>query len=89
VAHKILQNNEEWHEEYARPLMEAVRKTSSLTDRNPKDFILFTKEHFVKEVTIKDNTGAKTYDEEAPFPTLDFPSDHGVVASALRVLMQT
>eukprot|EP00873_Tetraselmis_striata_P000605 jgi/Tetstr1/420869/TSEL_011942.t1 len=67
----------------------AERKTSSLTDRNPKDFILFTKEHFVKEVTIKDNTGAKTYDEEAPFPTLDFPSDHGVVASALRVLMQT
>eukprot|EP00873_Tetraselmis_striata_P021728 jgi/Tetstr1/441992/TSEL_003142.t1 len=65
----------------------AERKTSSLTDRNPKDFILFTNEHF--EVTIKDNTGAKTYDEEAPFPTLDFPSDHGVVASALRVLMQT
>eukprot|EP00873_Tetraselmis_striata_P021719 jgi/Tetstr1/441983/TSEL_003133.t1 len=28
--------------------MEAVRKTSSLTDRNPKDFILFTKEYFVK-----------------------------------------
>jgi hypothetical protein len=26
----------------------AERKTSSLTDRNPKDFILFSKEHFVK-----------------------------------------
>uniref|UniRef100_A0A6U1J5H5 Endonuclease/exonuclease/phosphatase domain-containing protein n=1 Tax=Tetraselmis chuii TaxID=63592 RepID=A0A6U1J5H5_9CHLO len=66
----------------------AERKTSSLTDRNPKDFILFSKEHFVKEVTIKDNTGAKSYDEDMPFPTLDFPSDHGVVASALRVLIQ-
>jgi hypothetical protein len=42
----------------------------------------------VQEVTIKDNTGAKSYDEDMPFPTLDFPSDHGVVASALRVLIQ-
>jgi len=64
------------------------RKTSPLTDRNPKDFILFHPTDFVKEVTIKDNTGKKEYDEEAPFPTLDFPSDHGVVATALRVLTE-
>jgi hypothetical protein len=66
----------------------ADRKTSMLTDRNPKDFILFRSADFVKEVTIKDNTGRKEYDEDTPFPTLDFPSDHGVVATALRVLMK-
>ena len=66
----------------------ADRKTSKLTDRNPKDFILFRAADFVKEVSIKDNTGHKSYDEDAPFPTLDFPSDHGIIATALRVLMK-
>eukprot|EP00192_Tetraselmis_astigmatica_P006288 CAMPEP_0117670250 /NCGR_PEP_ID=MMETSP0804-20121206/12632_1 /TAXON_ID=1074897 /ORGANISM="Tetraselmis astigmatica, Strain CCMP880" /LENGTH=518 /DNA_ID=CAMNT_0005478495 /DNA_START=155 /DNA_END=1711 /DNA_ORIENTATION=- len=65
----------------------ADRKTSPLTDRNPKDFILYRPEDFVHEVTIRDNTGSKTYDDEMPFPTLDFPSDHGIVATALRVRM--
>uniref|UniRef100_A0A061RKH8 Uncharacterized protein n=1 Tax=Tetraselmis sp. GSL018 TaxID=582737 RepID=A0A061RKH8_9CHLO len=62
-------------------------RTSPLTDRNPKDFILFSEKDFVKEVTIKDNTGSKDYKEDIPFPTLDFPSDHGIVATALRVLI--
>lgn len=39
-----------------------------------------------QEVTIKDNTGRKYFDDDNPFPTLDFPSDHAIVATALRVL---
>ena len=36
--------------------------------------------------TLKDNTGRGPghYDEEMVFPTLEFPSDHGIVASTLK-----
>ena len=33
--------------------------------------------------TTKDNTGRRQYVEEMLFPTLDFPSDHGIVAATL------
>ena len=46
-------------------------------DVNPKDFILFAKDHFVVEQVWKDNTGKREYIENMAFPTLNFPSDHG------------
>lgn len=53
-------------------------------DVNPKDFILFRKDDFVVERLWKDNTGVKSYVENMVFPTLRFPSDHGVLSAALR-----
>jgi hypothetical protein len=34
--------------------------------------------------TTKDNTGLRRYTEGMVFPTLKFPSDHGLVATVLR-----
>jgi hypothetical protein len=48
-------------------------------DRNPKDFVLFTK-HFTLGRVWRDNTGRAEYTEDMVFPTLEFPSDHAVVA---------
>ena len=53
-------------------------------DVNPKDFILFGKGDFEVESMWKDNTGEKTYVEDMAFPTLKFPSDHGILATVLR-----
>jgi hypothetical protein len=36
--------------------------------------------------TGRDNTGERTYTEDMMFPTLKFPSDHGVTAATLRLL---
>uniref|UniRef100_A0A7S3YQ99 Endonuclease/exonuclease/phosphatase domain-containing protein n=1 Tax=Lotharella globosa TaxID=91324 RepID=A0A7S3YQ99_9EUKA len=55
-------------------------------DRNPKDFILFYKHHFHELATFKDNTGRRTYTENMVFPTLDFPSDHGILGTDLLIL---
>ena len=52
-------------------------------DVNPKDFILFNKNQWVVETTIKDNTGVREYRENVPFPSLDFPSDHGLLRTVL------
>jgi len=54
-------------------------------DVNPKDFILFEQGKFKVVKTWKDNTGNKVYVEDQPFPTLTFPSDHGVLATILEV----
>jgi hypothetical protein len=67
-------------------------------DVNPKDFILFKKadrsfvarlfkkadRSFVVRETWKDNTGKKSYTEDMAFPTLEFPSDHGLLATILE-----
>ena len=53
-------------------------------DVNPKDFILFNKGSFSVAKTWKDNTGKKKYIEDMAFPTLDFPSDHGILATILE-----
>jgi hypothetical protein len=53
-------------------------------DVNPKDFILFGKNTFEAVETKKDNTGKKEYIEDMAFPTLDFPSDHGVLSTILK-----
>ena len=53
-------------------------------DVNPKDFILFGKGDFAVESTWKDNTGEKKYLENTAFPTMDFPSDHGILATIIK-----
>mmetsp|Transcript_5701 Transcript_5701/g.9021 ORF Transcript_5701/g.9021 Transcript_5701/m.9021 type:complete len:90 (+) Transcript_5701:480-749(+) len=53
-------------------------------DVNPKDFILFGKGDFTVQSTWKDNTGEKDYLEDTAFPTLTFPSDHGILATVLE-----
>jgi hypothetical protein len=52
-------------------------------DVNPKDFILFPKRDFAVVQTWKDNTGQKKYTEDVAFPTLEFPSDHGILATVI------
>ena len=52
-------------------------------DKNPKDFIIFDANDFSVRWTTKDNTGEKKYIEGMVFPTLTFPSDHGITATSL------
>lgn len=53
-------------------------------DVNPKDFVLSFREHASFRDTKKDNTGkGGVYVEGMVFPTLTFPSDHGVLSSEL------
>mmetsp|Transcript_34118 Transcript_34118/g.82060 ORF Transcript_34118/g.82060 Transcript_34118/m.82060 type:complete len:721 (+) Transcript_34118:677-2839(+) len=53
-------------------------------DVNPKDFIVFPKDDFNVVGTWKDNTGKKSYTEDMAFPTLEFPSDHGILSTVLE-----
>ena len=53
-------------------------------DKNPKDFILFFSADFNVMTTNKDNTGKREYVEDMVFPTLSFPSDHGVTSTILH-----
>ena len=55
-----------------------------LGDKNPKDHILFFKDDFVVLRTTKDNTGLREYTEDMVFPTLKFPSDHGITSTLLK-----
>uniref|UniRef100_A0A7S2S644 Endonuclease/exonuclease/phosphatase domain-containing protein n=1 Tax=Rhizochromulina marina TaxID=1034831 RepID=A0A7S2S644_9STRA len=52
-------------------------------DKNPKDFIVFFEDDFRVRWTQKDNTGKGKYVEGMVFPTLAFPSDHGITATSL------
>jgi hypothetical protein len=52
-------------------------------DKNPKDFILFFASDFRVISTQKDNTGEGKYIENMVFPTLTFPSDHGITSTVL------
>ena len=60
------------------------RESSPLTDRNPKDFILFKTGEFQAVALSSDNDGAGSFDAAAPFPTLTFPSDHAVLGTTLE-----
>jgi hypothetical protein len=66
-------------------LNKAARKSELVAkgDVNPKDFILFQPENFVVDRVWKDNTGLKQFVENMVFPTLRFPSDHGVLSARL------
>lgn len=52
-------------------------------DKNPKDFILFFSSDYKVVSTTKDNTGERKYVDNMVFPTLAFPSDHGVTSTVL------
>lgn len=66
-------------------LNKAVRLEEKDTkgDKNPKDFIVFFASDFTVVSTKKDNTGEMKYIENMVFPTLSFPSDHGVTSTIL------
>lgn len=71
---------------YLQPqLNKACRKEGKCdkADINPKDFILFPKKDFKVIRTWKDNTGEQKYSEGTAFPTLTFPSDHGILATVI------
>lgn len=53
-------------------------------DKNPKDFIVFFNEDYRVVQTTKDNTGEKKYVENMVFPTLSFPSDHGITSTVVE-----
>mmetsp|Transcript_16733 Transcript_16733/g.45899 ORF Transcript_16733/g.45899 Transcript_16733/m.45899 type:complete len:514 (-) Transcript_16733:133-1674(-) len=55
-------------------------------DVNPKDFIVFPKSDFKVVRTWKDNTGKNEYIEDMAFPTLEFPSDHGLLSTILEAI---
>ena len=89
---------------YLQPqLNKAVRMTeraySPLTDRNPKDHILFQtssctsdqvgremqRTGFSAKTVSRDNTGTGTFLPRTPFPTMNFPSDHAIVCAELQL----
>mmetsp|Transcript_52479 Transcript_52479/g.122448 ORF Transcript_52479/g.122448 Transcript_52479/m.122448 type:complete len:612 (+) Transcript_52479:46-1881(+) len=53
-------------------------------DVNPKDHIIFSRDLYEPIKVIKDNTGKGEYIEGVCFPSLSFPSDHGMVAAVLK-----
>ncbi|KAL7557830.1 hypothetical protein ACA910_009135 [Epithemia clementina (nom. ined.)] len=53
-------------------------------DVNPKDFILFSKSDYQVVRTWKDNTGERIYKDDMAFPTLKFPSDHGILTTIIE-----
>lgn len=61
-----------------------AEEKDSKGDKNPKDFIVFFDGDFDVVSTTKDNTGRRNYVENMVFPTLDFPSDHGITSTVLR-----
>mmetsp|Transcript_43765 Transcript_43765/g.138318 ORF Transcript_43765/g.138318 Transcript_43765/m.138318 type:complete len:949 (-) Transcript_43765:52-2898(-) len=52
-------------------------------DVNLKDWLIFYENQFVCAEQARDNTGARNFDEEMVFPTLQFPSDHAIVSALL------
>ena len=72
---------------YLQPQLNKACKKSdkrSNGDINPKDFILFGKGDFQVESMWKDNTGEKKYLEDTAFPTMQFPSDHGILTTVIK-----
>ena len=72
---------------YLQPQLNKACKSTQKREKgdvNPKDFIIFPKQDFNIIHTFKDNTGRKEYIENMAFPTLEFPSDHGILATILE-----
>eukprot|EP00815_Leptocylindrus_aporus_P000756 CAMPEP_0116055358 /NCGR_PEP_ID=MMETSP0322-20121206/3358_1 /TAXON_ID=163516 /ORGANISM="Leptocylindrus danicus var. apora, Strain B651" /LENGTH=558 /DNA_ID=CAMNT_0003538943 /DNA_START=232 /DNA_END=1908 /DNA_ORIENTATION=+ len=72
---------------YLQPQLNKACKSDQKKEKgdiNPKDFILFPKASYEVERTWKDNTGEMKYIEDMAFPTLTFPSDHGILATILK-----
>jgi len=76
---------------YLQPQLNKALKSDekSKGDINPKDFILFYENQMAATQSIKDNTGTKLYLEGEVFPTLEFPSDHGIISAKLTLLSET
>jgi len=57
-------------------------------DVNPKDYVLgyAAQVAFVHDSVARDNTGRGVYLEDTVFPSLEFPSDHGIVCAHVDVL---
>jgi len=73
---------------YLQPQLQKAAKSDekvSKGDKNPKDFILFPRTGFELLRAAKDNTGEGRYIEDMVFPTLRFPSDHGIVSTTLAI----
>lgn len=73
---------------YLQPQLSKASRASEREARgdiNPKDFILYYDRDFREQTTRKDNTGRKKYVENMVFPTMQFPSDHGVLSTELRI----
>lgn len=72
---------------YLQPQLNKACKSTEKREKgdvNPKDFIVFRKQDFDVVRTWKDNTGDRMYIEDMAFPTLNFPSDHGILATVLE-----
>lgn len=72
---------------YLQPQLNKACKSTEKREKgdvNPKDFIIFPKTDFKVIRTWKDNTGKKKYIEDMAFPTLEFPSDHGLLSTILE-----
>jgi len=72
---------------YLQPqLNKGIKSVEKLAkgDCSPKDHILFYASQYSAQDTVKDNTGERRYIEGICFPTLSFPSDHGVVSTVLE-----
>jgi len=52
---------------------------------NPKDFIVFKKSDFKVIQAWKVNTCERRYIEDMAFLTLEFPCDHGILATILQL----
>lgn len=67
-------------------LNKACKSTAKLekSDVNPKDHIVFGLSCFEPIQVMKDNTGKGEYIEGMCFPSLSFPSDHGLVSAVLK-----
>jgi len=63
-----------------------IRKFHKNADVNLKDYVLFYANHLKSSSTLKDNTGDRQYREGMFFPTMSFPSDHGVLETKLTIL---
>jgi hypothetical protein len=77
---------------YLQPQLNKACKSTEKREKgdvNPKDFIIFPKGDFTVVKTWKDNTGKKEYIEDMAFPTLEFPSDHGLLATILEPTAET
>lgn len=71
---------------FLQPQLNKAAKKDELVEKgdvNPKDFILFYPYDLSVTSVGKDNTGKKKFIENMVFPTLDFPSDHGILRSVL------
>ena len=73
---------------YLQPQLNKAARRAEIKakgDVNPKDFVLFDPTQWTSTRCAKDNTGEGPgrFVEEMVFPTLAFPSDHGVLSAHL------